>query len=338
MEDSQSDNLDLSASDVMRGLLATQYYFLASIVVLYYDYFLTFEMEVQRFWTQRTLSWASFFFYVNRYLSLLGHVIVATEYFSNDLSDSANSCQLLHTYHQYFAIATQLIVGVLLMMRVYALYNQNRGILVFMCTVAACVVAFGLWVIMTGKKNTTAPAPISGMGCSEPLSKEVALRFTAAWSGLLVSDIILFGITVAKAITVGRMGDRALINVLLRDGAMYFLIICLANLANILTLVLGGPIIRGMGTSFTNVISVVMISRLMLNLRSPSLTRRKPLSGTFSNTGSLTDRPCVSTVVDGFPCDTNIDMYMEYPHPTPAKHLRQDSGTSDIELVTRNVA
>jgi hypothetical protein len=56
-----------------------------------------------------------------------------------------------------------------------------------------------------------------------------------------------------------------------------------------------------------NRISVVMMSRLMLNLRSPSLLR---ITTSIDSTagGPTTDRPCLSTVVDGFPCYTNIDM------------------------------
>jgi len=60
------------------------------IVVLYYDYVLTFSMEVQRFWPQRGFSWAVFFFYLNRYLSLLGHIPLVIEYFFHRLSNALN--------------------------------------------------------------------------------------------------------------------------------------------------------------------------------------------------------------------------------------------------------
>jgi len=51
----------------------------------------------------------------------------------------------------------------------------------------------------------------------------VLAGFAAAWAGLLVFDIIVFGMTVAKAIRVGRMGDRTLIIVLLQDGQSIFI-------------------------------------------------------------------------------------------------------------------
>jgi len=43
-------------------------------VILYYDYFLTFSREVDRFWHPGPHTWASIVFFANRYIALLGHV------------------------------------------------------------------------------------------------------------------------------------------------------------------------------------------------------------------------------------------------------------------------
>jgi hypothetical protein len=50
-------------------------------VILYYDYALTLPDEAERFWATRSITWASFFFYVNRYLCLLGHIPVMVQYY-----------------------------------------------------------------------------------------------------------------------------------------------------------------------------------------------------------------------------------------------------------------
>lgn len=49
--------------------------------ILYYDYFLTLPDEVDRFWSSRRVTWASTFFYINRYLTLIGHSSVAFGYY-----------------------------------------------------------------------------------------------------------------------------------------------------------------------------------------------------------------------------------------------------------------
>lgn len=50
-------------------------------VILYYDYLLTVPAEVERFWSSKSFTWTCFFFYLNRYLSVLGHVPVAFDDF-----------------------------------------------------------------------------------------------------------------------------------------------------------------------------------------------------------------------------------------------------------------
>jgi len=57
----------------------------------------------------------------------------------------------------------------------------------------------------------------------------------------------------------------------MRDGAMYFGITAVCALINVLSLLLGKPLTRDASVTFTNVISSVVMSRLMLNLRDPSL-------------------------------------------------------------------
>ncbi|KAG6905712.1 hypothetical protein DXG01_001159, partial [Tephrocybe rancida] len=49
---------------------------LVSFTILYYDYALTLPAEIDRFWTSRTISWVSVFYYLNRYLTLFGHIPV----------------------------------------------------------------------------------------------------------------------------------------------------------------------------------------------------------------------------------------------------------------------
>lgn len=43
-------------------------------VLLYYEYSLTFADEVERFWNPNNFTWASVFFFLNRYLVLLGNI------------------------------------------------------------------------------------------------------------------------------------------------------------------------------------------------------------------------------------------------------------------------
>ena len=49
--------------------------------ILMYDYCLTFIAEVERCWVVRRLNWSLGFFYLNRYLTLLGYIPVILQRF-----------------------------------------------------------------------------------------------------------------------------------------------------------------------------------------------------------------------------------------------------------------
>ena len=63
--------------------------------MLYYDYVLTFTDEVELFWFNRRLSWASFFFFANRYVSLGFHILVIFLYY-HSMTKPVRSYTLSH--------------------------------------------------------------------------------------------------------------------------------------------------------------------------------------------------------------------------------------------------
>jgi len=308
-------------------ILVGQYCTLAPFVILYYDYFLTLPLEIERFWPQRTFSWASFFFYVNRYMALLGQIPIIISFFS---PQAPQTCLYLLKYHNYFVMVTQMVVGTLLIMRVYALYDRSRTVLAFLCITSGAVVIIAVWSSMSAKgKGNTIPIPVPHIGCTDLLSTLESIQLLAIWGYLLVFDTLVFVMTVAKAFMVGRSGDQTLINILLRDGSIYFLVLCWANLLNLATLLLGGLFIKGIGTTFANILSVVMISRLMLNLRSPSLIQEKSSIDTDSDFSSSVQHR-VSTVVYPLPCDTFVGF-----EPSQGGYIGKDG--YDMDLVSRSV-
>ncbi|CAA7268611.1 unnamed protein product [Cyclocybe aegerita] len=256
--------------------------------LLVYDYCLTFVAEVERFWSIRGINWASGLFYLNRYMVLVGHIPVMIEYFwstSNPdklqmsvlitsialiLHNIDPRCDRLQTYHQYLAVVIQFVVACMLIMRMYALYGRSRFVLALYICVTAAAGAIACWAIIGGRKTKKHEVDVP-IGCAVSVARDRAIRFAAAWSGMLIFDSLVFGMTLYKSLTLPRLRGVNLISVLLRDGSMYFGIIMVSNFTNVLTFLLGGPFTRGVATTFTNVISSVMISRLMLNLRHPSL-------------------------------------------------------------------
>ncbi|KAF9525442.1 hypothetical protein CPB83DRAFT_550014 [Crepidotus variabilis] len=227
-------------------------------------------MEVERMW-KRHFSWAMLLFYVNRYLTLFGHIPVMMEYFwISSNADKLQVCDVLQRYHQYFAIAVQLIVASLLAIRIYALYGRSRRVLILVFLVIFTALGIGCWSIL-GHKHVQKPDIYLPTGCSATVTHDEATYMAIAWGGMLAFDVMIFSMTLYKSLVMPRLRGTSLFTVLMRDGAIYFACIVASNLGNMLTFLYGSPFTRGVSTMFTNVISSTMTARLMLNLRHPDL-------------------------------------------------------------------
>jgi len=275
------------ASDVtlaeLKSLNADYYLSLVSFSILLYDYCLTFVAEVERCWMGK-LNWGTGFFYLNRYLTLFGHVPIMMEVFwSTSNPNKVEICHHLQSFHQFLAIAIQIVVASMLIMRIYALYEQSRKVLAFYIFVALTIVIGGLWAMLGGGNEKPRAVQIH-VGCGANLSRKKAVRLGACWAGMLLFDSLVFCMTLYKSVVLPRPNGVNILDILFRDGVIYFGVIMASNLANILTFMLGGTFTRGVATTFTNIISSVMISRLVLNLRHPSLRRRASFTSTTDMT------------------------------------------------------
>jgi hypothetical protein len=70
-------------------------------VILFYDYFLTFSAEVDRFWHPRSHTWASTVFLANRYLALLGHIPLFIRIFQDPCRIEVSLIYLLSYYFSF---------------------------------------------------------------------------------------------------------------------------------------------------------------------------------------------------------------------------------------------
>ncbi|TBU50929.1 hypothetical protein BD309DRAFT_1013863 [Dichomitus squalens] len=234
------------------------------LTVLFYDYSLTIAREIEYFWKRARFSLAALLFVINRYLSLFGNIVVVLEYFMY------HSPQI-QAYHAYFTVASQVVVGLLLVIRTYALYNGSKALLATFCAFGIVMFAATL-VAMTVMVPPEPPAKIlpQALGCDLSVSLPVAIL---GWIAMVCFDTMIFVLTVAKAFRMAPFWHHRLLSILFRDGAVYYIIMGLVNSGNLLTLVLPsiGDTNRGFLTSLTNAICTAITSRMLLNLRDPEL-------------------------------------------------------------------
>ncbi|KAL5487683.1 hypothetical protein ACEPAI_5791 [Sanghuangporus weigelae] len=226
-----------------RHLLAVKQYTTASYAFALYEYFITLDREIDTFW-RRKFTFPTALWFLNRYtlyLSLFPTLIGFHVPFSQQIISNVAS-------------------GLTLSLRVYALYGQAWWVIVVLFPFFISEIVLESWAVDGG---VPVPLPSWEIGC------------------------ILTG-KPNQAVRLRRYGSMkgGILNVLFRDGVMYFLVIFLVNLANVVTYIVSpclfspddssiplvvskvAPVdLKFANAPFTNVITTVMICRLMLNLK-----------------------------------------------------------------------
>ncbi|TFK83481.1 hypothetical protein K466DRAFT_555009 [Polyporus arcularius HHB13444] len=301
------DSLQHSAEYYATALRVDTALTLAAFTVLYYDYALTVTSEIQWYWSPPSFSLSSFLFAISRYFGLLGPIPVFFEYVSTDFSEHSYTgrCRQFQLYHQVYAITSQGVVAILLILRTYALYNCSKRMLVVLIGMHIGGGIQCLTAVLTGKSVLTNDTSLgfSIPGCNLALTNDQSVQnprsprpschaehhscrrgihLALAWSAMLWFDTCIFALTFWKAIQVRREVAGGLLVTIFRDGTVYYAILVAVNVVNILTFVLtpSNSPLKGTATTLTNVLSVTLTSRLMLNLRDPSIQTRRHVNGT----------------------------------------------------------
>ncbi|KIM64891.1 hypothetical protein SCLCIDRAFT_1212996 [Scleroderma citrinum Foug A] len=252
--------------------------------LLLYDYTLTFAREIELFWKRPIKSWTFALFVANRYISVLGHVPTEVySFWSPATSSDYSRCKPTHLANQWIIVVVQVIGSIIMTMRVYVLYPHNRPVLILLLALWLGIIVVGCWAVFSsndtssGSTDFVPPTQLTGnVGCPNGsyLSSEQGMYIAIAWSGQLLYDFVVFLLTLVGSLRIRKEGtrSRSIIDILLRDGSLYFAVMCAANVANVTVLLVETNALKSSATTLINAISAILISRLMLNLRDPKVT------------------------------------------------------------------
>ncbi|KAJ6609582.1 hypothetical protein B0H10DRAFT_2438461 [Mycena sp. CBHHK59/15] len=232
------------------------------MVILFYDYLLTLAAEVSYIWAGDHKRSSAWFLFV-RYFSLCSTLAMLSLTFGNF---SPERCRRLHSAHELLIVIQELTVGSTLALRVCALYGFNKRVIFSLAVAAIITMALGIWSLLPA-----APAPLPSIqsplaGCHTTKSKAQSIRTATAWDAQLLCDALVLGLTLHQGYKQMSSFGGSLWRVVIRDGAMYFGVICLATLANILMYYFAETNVSGSLASFIVALSVAMVCRMMLNL------------------------------------------------------------------------
>ncbi|KAJ7773878.1 hypothetical protein B0H16DRAFT_1510294 [Mycena metata] len=249
-----------------REIIVQNHLHVFGLAILYWDHLITLDAEVQYLWG-KSKSYGSYLFFAVRYGVPASNIPVAVFAFIA-VTPSVSSCARHNLIHQILLITTQILISIIMIQRVYALYDRSIRLLRWLVAVSACLIALSVWLLTNQNSHPLTVLP----GCHTTLSRQTSYHLAGGWGTLLIFDAIIFTLTIFNAYSSRkRLGaqaraDMPLHTLILRDGALYFAVIAGANLSNIFTFIFDGPIIPGSLTVFTTCISATMVSRLNLNI------------------------------------------------------------------------
>jgi hypothetical protein len=269
-------------------LLGNYEFHTSNYALLVYDYMLTFGEEVEKMWS-RPFTLPTLLFYINRYVTHFQFIIIQVAF-----HETTWSVSMCNRYVKFAGASTTSLVAVaelIMILRVYALYLGNKKILVFLLFLLSGQVIASGWAVHNGMR---VPQPPQFPGC---VLTGKNTSFAALWGAPLVTDSCIFLLTIWKTIRyMRRHGRMTALDILLRDGTLYFLTIFGVNLMNFLIYFTAVGDLRAVGASFSQILTSIMISRLQLNLRYTKSDTRNPLFESQKTSGASSSAMFTSVV------------------------------------------
>ncbi|KDR67029.1 hypothetical protein GALMADRAFT_232246 [Galerina marginata CBS 339.88] len=210
------------------------------------------------------MSMANVLFFMNRYYMLCAAVYV-----------SIPRWQYLH-WEGWTGLTASLLAQAILQLRIYALYMGNKKILAFMLAAYAIQSALSAWIMA----NDLAQFVISVMsfaGQDSCVSSSENPRIYVFYTPLMVFDGVLCILALVRGVQEAKMKGsvfhrgQSLMEILVRDSILYFLVIGLTYLVCILSLRFESPSLIDSSTGFALAMSNILANRVLFNLREAGL-------------------------------------------------------------------
>ncbi|TEB31074.1 hypothetical protein FA13DRAFT_1791786 [Coprinellus micaceus] len=263
-------------------LMASKMYSLASCVMLFYDIALTMPDEVEKIWMQPRFTYMTLLWTLNRYVAPLGYMVIIASF---HMDWPPETCDRYILYPEALKIVITLVIGIIFILRLYAIYGKSTVVAVVGMVLLVAELCIKIWAFTDGARLDL---PEGLVGCI--LVGRNHLRFSFTWISELIFDTIVFLLTFHRTLRhyrfqhrSGQPGSRrphTLIHLIMKDGVTYFAVIFAANaITASIFLWSPEPGIKPINASFSTLITSLMVSRLILNLKSAAQTASVWASG-----------------------------------------------------------
>ncbi|TFK87514.1 hypothetical protein K466DRAFT_586327 [Polyporus arcularius HHB13444] len=261
----------MSADVVPQPVHIHNYLHLVGVVILYYDFTLTFGEEYWRIW-KAPRSMSSFLFFLNRYLPVLGDIAVNVGNFY--IFPTELGCRHYAFFRQLLLIVNQVVVCYILFLRTFALYGRDWRVGGSIFGFAMILLGISCWSIVGQHEDVE----LRG-GCHLAADRMTAhpTGIAVSWESLFLFDLTIFSLTLFKTLQARRrnpvtIGRNDILSLVMRDGSSSQ----------------PHPLLRGCLSTAASSLSVTMMSRLMLNLHG-SVSGREIVTTPISDSSGPSD-------------------------------------------------
>ncbi|KAF9790362.1 hypothetical protein BJ322DRAFT_1104022 [Thelephora terrestris] len=238
--------------------------------LLFYDYLLTLQDEIQYVW-KGAKSWVFFLFLINRYMPMIYTIwaFVALDYPPYTEKLKTLSCDKILIVEFTYLVLVTLLAQIFFVARLYALAGENRKVLVVFAFLAVAQLTLGVVLIVLARNAPSFLLPTGPLVVCIPDSRatfniRVAYScFSFAYDAVSFLTLIRFSYS-----TCGRSSSwPTILRTVMTDSALYFLAILGSHLVVILVIVIAPSSVKYFSSIGINPLAQIMVSRLVLSLR-----------------------------------------------------------------------
>ncbi|KAJ7447577.1 hypothetical protein B0H11DRAFT_2082658 [Mycena galericulata] len=243
-------------------LQAAKYVDTASTVILFFDYFLTLDLEVSLIWPSRW-SLAKFLYFFSRYLAFFD---VPLELYYLTPTVPLEHCAQLNTAIAIGNVSGIAIAEAIFVLRTYALSGRQRKVLLIFGTIySACVAASVTMIAIFLRNMTYSPPPPGIPGCN--LTGGPFLLVGLSFIIVLLNETALMSYTLWIGFRAYRQSSSPLVATLYRDGITYYVLLCLGSAVNVAILIAAPKELRELFNTFLRVLHSILSTRALLHVR-----------------------------------------------------------------------
>ncbi|KAG2340180.1 hypothetical protein BDR05DRAFT_967216 [Suillus weaverae] len=240
--------------------------------ILLWDHVITFADEVEIIWG-RPKKLLTFLFLLNRYLTPIGFIVNLVAY--SLPSWSSIKCEHFVRYEGAMTAIGIQVVGLMMFLRVRAMYHDNRYVVILVASLLFVWVAVGAWLLSHGVAVPHSPFIHS---CRMEFSNSVG-GLASAWAWVpLCYDTVVFALTLNRTLpSIQNKEAGHIVHTLFTNGVLFYSVMCAINLIFTIMVVRAPQGLKNITGQLELILTVAMMSRITLSLKKEGARGTEPL-------------------------------------------------------------